>query len=231
MHNDITSDISAQPADPTSDSNSTSVPNAKNLESSGEEPPTGPGFTVKDRRFWAINKDDVSGGEGEARQKMPTFIEQLQQQLSEKDQQLRDYIAAYKKEVVEGLEKTKERLERDAATRLEQLRGQVAAPMVEVLDALERCVAATESAPDGHSLLQGVKMVHLLMLQKLQELGLERIAAVGRPFDPAFHEAVAVTPVFNPIQDKIIMAEFRPGFMLANRVIRPAHVQVGKLQQ
>jgi len=194
-------------------------------EESGDE--QRPAFTVNDRRFWNLEQEEI---ESElARAQAPSFVEQLQQQLTEKDRQLREYIAAYKQEVGEGLQKTKDRLERDAVMQLEQLRGQVAEPMMEVLDALERSLAAAGTGGSLESLLQGIQMVQLLMMQKLQALGLERVTTVGHPFDPSLHEAMAVVQVSDPAQGNVILAEFKPGFTLGKRLIRPAQVQVGKL--
>jgi molecular chaperone GrpE len=188
-----------------------------------------PAFTVKDRRFWNVDGDEREADESE-RPKLPSFVEHLKQQLEQKDKQLKDYIAAYKSEVVEGLEKTKQRLERDAEARLERQRGQLAEPMLEVLEALERSLVAAESGADAEALLQGVKMVHMLMLQKLQVLGLARLEVVGHPFDPSLHEAVAVVPVTDPAQDNLVINEIRAGFKLGEQLVRAALVQVGKLQ-
>lgn len=192
-----------------------------------EEQEARPRFTVNDRRFWTMDEQELES-EG-ARPSQPSFVEQLKQQVEDKDRQLREYIAAYKSEVVEGLEKTKERLERDAATRIERIRGQMAGPMIEVLEALERSIVAAGAGATVEAVLQGVQMVHLLMVQKLQELGLQRVATVGQPFDPSLHEAVAVIPVSEPAQDNTIVAELRPGFTLGERLVRAAQVQVGKL--
>jgi molecular chaperone GrpE len=186
------------------------------------------GFKVNDRRFWQISEIELE--DEPARSQLPTYVQQLKTELEEKNQTLQSYIAAYKKEVVENLEKTKERLERDATLRLEQLRGQLAEPMMEVMDALDRSLSAAAQSSNFEALLQGMKMVHLLMLQKLQEFGLQRIETVGKPFDPKVHEAVAVMPVTEEEKNNIILAEFRPGFTLGERLVRAALVQVGKVQ-
>lgn len=203
-------------------------PGQDSREQAATEPAPRPGFTVTDRRFWALDKEELQADTG--RPRLPTYIEQLQSQLDEKDRQLREYIAAYKREVVEGLEKTKQRLERDAAQHRERERGELARPMMEVLDALERSLAAAEGTSDVKAIVQGLRMVHLLMVQKLQEMGLARIETSGRPFDPALHEAAAVVPVSDPELDGVVTAELRPGFQLGQRVVRPALVQVGRLQ-
>ena len=191
-----------------------------------EPEPERSGFKVSDRRFWNLAPEELEAEED--RPKLPSYVEQLRRDLEEKDRQLREYIAAYKREVVEGLEKTKQRLERDAAQRAETLRGQLAGPMLDVLDALERSLAVPPTA-DPATVLQGVRMVHLLMIQKLGELGLQRIATVGEPFDPTRHEAASVQGVTDPAQDRRVLLELKPGFTLGERVVRPALVQVGKL--
>jgi molecular chaperone GrpE len=198
-------------------------------EQPGEpQEPKRSGFTVTDRRFWAQGED---GGQAEPEKpRLPSYVEQLKHQVEEKDKQLREYIAAYKREVVEGLEKTKQRLERDASQQKERERGELARPLMDVLDALERSLASAETARDLKPVVEGLRMVHLLMVQKLGELGLSRIETSGRPFDPAVHEAAAVVPVSDPALDRMVTAELRPGFLHGERVVRPALVQVGRLQ-
>jgi molecular chaperone GrpE len=188
------------------------------------------GFKVHDRRFWAMDQEELEAEE-EQRSELPSYVEQLKAQLEEKDRQLQEYIQAYKKEVGEGLDRTKQRLERDAGKQLEQMRGQLSEPMLEVLDALERSLeAAAAAGGNPEALLQGVQMVYQLMVNKLQELGLTRIPARGEPFDPRVHEALAVQPVDDPSLEGVVIHEVKPGFLLGERVVRPAQVLVGKVQ-
>lgn len=185
------------------------------------------GFKVFDRRCSA---QDSSGdaGASEERSEFPSYVEQLRQQLQEKDNQLREYIAAYKKEVVENLEQTKQRLARDAEQQTKALRAQIAEPMVEVLDALERSLVASQAHPDVATLRAGLGLVQNMLVQRLGLLGLERIVSVDQVFDPRLHEAVAVVPVDAPSQHNHVVAELSAGFSLDGRVVRAAKVQVGK---
>lgn len=187
------------------------------------------GFKVFDRRFWKLDEEELEK-ESDKRSQLPTYVESLKQQLDEKDQQLKEYIAAYKKEVVQGLEETKQRLERDANQRMKKLRGELSEPMLEVLDAFERSLSSFEGNIDPKAILQGIKMVHQLMLHKLKEIGLERIETVGKPFNPAVHEAIALSPTTDASQENLVVNEFTAGFMLDGRVIRPAKVQVARVQ-
>jgi molecular chaperone GrpE len=200
-------------------------PGAERDESATE----GDSFKIFDRRFWAHEEAEEGAAEKE-RASVPTFVEQLQAQVEEKDRKLREYIAAYKKEVVENLEETKRRLAREAEQEQRRTRGELATPMVEVLDALERSMQAAEARPDVETLLEGLKRVQALMVQKLAALGLERIETVGQPFDPRLHDAVAVGPVDNPAQHDRVLHEVSAGFTLDGQVVHPARVQVGKYQ-
>jgi len=183
---------------------------------------------VNDRRFWNLSDEELEQEEDQPKQ--PSYVEQLEAQLEEKDQQLREYIKAYKSEVGDGLEKTKARLERDAEQHVGRMRGEMALPMLDVLEALERSVGAAQSTGNPEALMQGVQMTYQLMVQNLQEMGLSRIPCLGEPFNPQIHEAVAVAQVSDPAEDNLVVQEFRPGFALGDKVIRAAQVQVGKLQ-
>ena len=197
-------------------------------KSRAEESEEGRGFQVKDRRYWNLSDEELE--QEEEKPEVPSFVADLQRKLEEKDKQLREYIAAYKKEVGEGLERTKERLAREAELKQARTRDKMVLPMLDVLDGLERSVTAAEQSDNFGALLDGVRMVQKLMVQRLEEMGLTRVPGVGSPFDPAMHEALAVSPVTDPAQDKLVVMEFKPGFMLGERVVRPAQVQVEKIQ-
>ena len=71
----------------------------------------GPGFTVHDRRFWVTGEGAEDTSLAGTAPRQPTYVEQLTQELeaarkdaAQKDQQLREYIGAYKEQVVHGLD-------------------------------------------------------------------------------------------------------------------------------
>lgn len=186
------------------------------------------GFKVFDRRFWAESEE--SAATEPERPAAPTYVSQLEQQVEEKDRKLREYIAAYKKEVVENLEQTKLRLQRDAEQQMKALRGELAVPLIELMETLERSVQQGKAGADTKTLIEGLEMLHLLMAQKLRDLGLERINALGEAFDPRVHEAVSVVPVADPSLHNRVTLEIAPGFLCDGRVLRAAKVQVGKAE-
>ena len=65
------------------------------------------------------------------------------------------------------------------------------------------------------------------LLQTLQEEGLERIPALGLPFDPAVAESVGSQPVQDPEHHHVVVKELLRGYRLNGRIARPARVVIG----
>lgn len=95
--------------------------------------------------------------------------------------------------------------------------------LLEVLDDFELALAA-EDVPDPERFRKGVEIVYAKLVDALKAEGLERIEALGKPFDPAEHEALMQT---GEGEGEPHVAEvFRQGYRLKGTVIRPASVRV-----
>lgn len=110
----------------------------------------------------------------------------------------------------------------------EQIRKTAARALIEdllpVLDNLERALEhVTDPAVDP--VLQGVDMVVKSLQGKLASHGLEPIVALGQPFDPNVHEALAHQPSEEHPAD-VVVAEYHRGYRLGDTVLRPAKVAV-----
>lgn len=121
----------------------------------------------------------------------------------------------------------KERWRREADRELEQARLDLARPLLPVLDNLDRTIdAARRDSAEG--MLEGLTMVRAQFEGVLGSYGLERIVALGQPFDPAVHEAVATVAVDDPDDDGRVVDEWQRGYRAGGRVLRPAAVRVGR---
>jgi molecular chaperone GrpE len=96
-----------------------------------------------------------------------------------------------------------------------------------VFDNLDRASVHAESATDVKALADGISLVLRQFTDTLGKVGIERVPAVGQPFDPAVHEAVQhmETSDFEP---GIIAAEVQAGYRNSEKLIRPALVVVAK---
>jgi molecular chaperone GrpE len=188
-----------------------------------------PGVKVVDRRWWA--RDVTESGEA-ARSDKPTYIEELETQLADKDKLLTDYTARYKAAANE-FEETRVRLRKEVTKDVEREKRRVIASFLEIIDNLDRAIDASRGTSDDNpgvvKLLTGVEMVRQQFLLTLSGYGVAPIDAGGEPFDPNLHDAISVTPVTDPAHEGVVVDVVKPGYQLGDDVLRPASVTVGKL--
>jgi molecular chaperone GrpE len=96
-----------------------------------------------------------------------------------------------------------------------------------VFDNLERATAHLDKAVEGSALASGIEMVIRQFKDTLKKLGIERIETLGRPFDPALHEALQQIETAE-YQPGHVAAEIQGGYRFGERLIRPAMVVVAK---
>ena len=144
---------------------------------------------VVDRRWWARGEDADPPGE---RSTKPTYVEELERQVAEKDRIAQEYIAKYRQAASE-FEESRLRLRREISKDIERGRREILADLLEVVDNLDRAIEAAERSTAPEALLQGVEMVRRQFLSKLEGLGVRRIDAAGVSFDPLRHEAGSLT--------------------------------------
>jgi molecular chaperone GrpE len=99
--------------------------------------------------------------------------------------------------------------------------------LLPVFDNLERAIMHAEKATDVQSVAEGIQMVIRQFGDTLGKIGVERIASIGLPFDPALHEAIQQleTTEYSP---GTVAAEIQGGYRTPDRLIRPALVVVAK---
>jgi molecular chaperone GrpE len=178
---------------------------------------------VVDRRWWARGED----GAPAERSSKPTYVEELERQLAEKDRVAQEYIAKYRQAAAE-FEESRLRLRREIAKDVERGRREILADLLEVVDNLDRAIDAARQSPSPDALLQGVEMVRRQFLSKLEGLGVKRIDVTGAEFDPLKHEAISTVPAADPADDGRVIGIVRHGYTIGDDVLRPAAVAVAK---
>jgi molecular chaperone GrpE len=186
---------------------------------------------VIDRRWW-VHKDEAepsepSDGAGWHLGK-PTYVEELERQLAEKDRLLQETLSKYR-EAAREFDDARARQRRDTAKEIERGRRTFLAEMLDVADNLDRALEAGRTAAAPDALLQGVDLVRRQFLAKLEGFGVKRIDPLGDRFDPATHDAVTVVPTTEAVQDGIVCGVLAPGYFVGEEVLRPARVAVTRL--
>jgi molecular chaperone GrpE len=99
--------------------------------------------------------------------------------------------------------------------------------LLSAVDNLERAIdhARGSGGGDLESLLRGVELVRRELLTAFAKHGVTQVEAVGRPFDPALHEAMAQIPDASAAPNTIV-EELQKGYLVRDRLLRPARVVV-----
>ena len=113
----------------------------------------------------------------------------------------------------------------------QQLAESAAADLIKELlplvDDLERALKAEAGSDATDSVRRGVELILKQLLDTLRKRGVAPIDAIGQDFDPHFHNAVTYEHAEGR-RDGEVIEEFARGYMLGDRLLRPAMVKVAR---
>jgi molecular chaperone GrpE len=125
-------------------------------------------------------------------------------------------------------ENFKKRMLREQSEQLKFAQLPLLRDLTAVMDDLERALQHGRGEKvDSAAVISGVEMVAKQMGDTFQKYGMVRVSAAKLPFDPAMHQAVGVVET-NELPENHVIEEFRPGYVLHERVVRPAMVSVSR---
>ena len=119
------------------------------------------------------------------------------------------------------------RTDRERQTLEETAAFNVIHELLPLVDDLERALQADPGTEGVDAYRKGVELIHRQLLDILRRRGVRTIEALGATFDPHFHQAVAHEPASGK-KDGEIIEEFRRGYTLGDRLLRPSMVKVAK---
>jgi molecular chaperone GrpE len=125
------------------------------------------------------------------------------------------------------LDNYRKRVAREKEDAIRYANNSLLESLLPILDNFDLGLEAAKTASDASGIVQGLEMVRKQMEDFLREHGVEIVNAVGNPFDPNLHEAVAHEPS-SDVADGAVVRQLRRGFKLKDRLIRPASVVVSK---
>ena len=168
--------------------------------------------------------EDVSETETEQLEELAKDISNGEELQEHKDKYLRLYadFENYKKRVI----KDKEEL-------LKYGNESLLYELLPVIDNLEMALkhAKSDSSAQDNSLItgiiQGIEITLREFMKVLEKFGVAAISAADKPFDPSVHHAMSQVER-NDVHENTVVEEFRKGYMLNDKVLRPSLVSVSK---
>jgi molecular chaperone GrpE len=166
--------------------------------------------------------DDPDTSANEAADEQSTANADLLAQLTEEKNALQDRLLRTAAE----FDNYRKRVDRDRRDQADAAVASAVEDLLPIVDNLERALEAP-AGEDTDSYRQGVELIHRQMLDVLRRRGVTPIESVGTDFDPQVHQAVAheASPEH---REGEVMEEFRRGYKLGDRLLRPAMVKVAK---
>jgi molecular chaperone GrpE len=148
-------------------------------------------------------------------------LEQLRQQLAEAQSREAEYKDGWQRAVAD-FQNYKRRVDSESAETYQVALASIVKRHLPVLDDLERALA---HRPADLAWADGIELICRKLQTILESEGIRRMDVEGKPFDPNFHEAIAQEAV-EGVESGTIVGVVQPGYMLGERVIRPAMVRV-----
>ncbi|MGH7827225.1 MAG: nucleotide exchange factor GrpE [Candidatus Binatia bacterium] len=155
-----------------------------------------------------------------------TELAQVREQVELKEKEAQANYDRYLRQVAE-LENFKKRTAREKEETIRFANESLIRDMLPIVDNLERAMAHAQGGGNGKPLVEGVEMVLKGLIDVLGKHGLVPVPAIGQPFDPARHEAMAQVETASQAPNTVV-EEYHKGYLLFDRLLRPALVSVAK---
>jgi molecular chaperone GrpE len=172
------------------------------------------------------NLEDQMAAEGESQQ--PSMLrgeadelESTRRELAEVQAKAAENLDGWQRALAE-FQNYRKRVERDRASDHAIMKAELIRKVLPILDDLER---ALNNRPEDSAWSNGIELIQRKLLLILEAEGVRRIEAEGTLFDPNVHEAISQEPI-DGAESGSVVAVTQQGYMLGDRVIRPAQVKV-----
>ena len=151
-------------------------------------------------------------------------IDALKKQLEESESRASEYKDGWMRSQAE-FQNYRKRIERDNEMMYSSMKGDIIRKVLPALDDLERALQNRPS--DSGAWVSGIELIQKKLVSILEIEGVKKIEAQGVAFDPNFHEAISHESA-DGFESGHVIAVVQNGYMLGERVIRPALVRVAQ---
>ena len=123
----------------------------------------------------------------------------------------------------------RKQMEKQLASKAESIKAELLLKFLNIRDDYIRALSmAKQSKSDKEVVIEGLEGILKNIDSLLTSEGVREIEAIGTPFDPNVHDAIAYSER-NDLAENTVTAEIRKGYMLNGRVLRPSLVEISKI--
>jgi molecular chaperone GrpE len=170
-----------------------------------------------------LESQATAEGMPEAPVQEPVDSDMLKRQLEDAEAKLAESVEGWQRAQAD-FQNYRKRVERDNELMYASMKGDIIKKVLPVLDDLER---ALQNRPADDAWANGIELIARKLQSLLDAEGIKRIEAQGAVFDPKFHEAISHEP-HEDFESGQVIEVVQNGYMLGERVIRPALVRVAQ---
>jgi molecular chaperone GrpE len=152
--------------------------------------------------------------------------EALREEILTLQQQSGEYLDGWQRERAE-FTNYKKRTDRERQQLQENISGNIVRKYLEIIDDLERALQNKPTNDDGATWAEGIELVYRKFLTAVEAEGVVPMAVANQQFDPNLHEAISQEPN-DDFESGQIIEVVRSGYMLGDRVLRPATVRIAQ---
>lgn len=174
---------------------------------------------IENKAKAGVEAEELFDPESADREGLLAKFKELEEQLGEAEERVLRTAA--------DAENFKKRLQREKEEQTRYANETFMRELLPVIDNLERALQHAAAVPNQQGLLEGLNMTLKGFLDTLARFNCIAIEAVGKPFDPNFHEAVSQEENAE-VEPNTVLKELQKGYLLKERLLRPAMVIVSK---
>jgi molecular chaperone GrpE len=124
-------------------------------------------------------------------------------------------------------ENFRKRIERERQAQAEAAAADLVKDLLPLVDDFDRALQAEAGSEGAEAYRRGVELIRDQLSEALRKRGVKAIEALGADFDPHYHQAVSYEPAEGRREGEVI-EEYRRGYTLGDRLLRPSMVKVAK---
>ncbi len=167
-------------------------------------------------------RDSPDGQNQEVGTQTPT----VEQQLDDERKKAEEYLDNWRRTAAE-FANYKKRVEKEKADYGQYANSALLAKLLDVMDGFDAAFKAIPEQFRNEPWVEGIRLTEQKLRRVLETEGVKPIEAQGKDFDPNYHEAMFYEPTPGEPEGRVT-GEFQRGYLLGDRVLRPARVKVAK---